>query len=146
MASRPTTPNIPTLGDYATPVPLTEQPMTNSRAYIIETPIPQTAVPRFVDSAPPQPPKESTRVSVLTAVSMLIGILLGLAAIMGGLGKAFYVEKDSYTQDKIKALNDLNTITSSLSEVSSSMRRLEAAVNALSAEVKEMRETPQRKR
>jgi uncharacterized protein involved in exopolysaccharide biosynthesis len=146
MATRTTT-NIPTLpeGGYATPVPLTEQPMTGSRAYFIETPIPQA---RFVE--PPVPPVREApppqKFQYLTAVSVILGICLGLAAILGGLGRAFYVEKDAYTEDKIKVINDLNTVNTSLTKINSKLDELEAIINSLETRIKETRDAPQRRR
>jgi len=144
---KPTVQNIPIVDlPYGTPVPLTEQPLTGSRAFLIETPIPQTA--RFVAADAPAPPREpaAPRLHYLTLLSILVGICLGVSAIVGGLGKAFYVEKDAYTQDKIESINRLNSMTSSMAEVSSSLKRLEAAVSSLSAEVKTLREAPARRR
>lgn len=80
---------------------------------------------------PPRPPSEWSR-SASTGIAMVLGIVLSTAAVVGGLGRAFYVERPEYTQKVLQDTRREGEVQKTLEQMSATLARQEAALAKMS--------------
>jgi hypothetical protein len=97
------------------------------------TPIEPMASPPPV----PQPEKKSPSIGFITALSVILGIILTAGAIIGGLGRAFFVSRDEYSKQEM-------VYTSEKSDLQRTLTKLEGAVSVQSITLEKQDGTLQR--
>jgi hypothetical protein len=80
---------------------------------------------------PPRPPSEWSK-SVTTGIAMVLGIILSTAAVVGGLGRAFYVERPEYTQKVLQDTRREGEVQKTLDQMSATLARQETALAKMS--------------
>jgi hypothetical protein len=77
---------------------------------------------------------------VIVVVSTIVGIVVGVGGILGGLGKAFYVEREEYTAKIIRDAVELSATRNNLKQVEESLARQEALIAKMTADLQAARE------
>ncbi len=79
--------------------------------------------------------------SFLAAISIIIGIVLGVGAIVGTVGKAFYVERSEYNLATVRSAEDRTMVGESLKQVRETLSRQEAVLRKLTEDTGGIRES-----
>lgn len=95
-----------------------------------------------IESMPSQQPaapveKKLFSTGFIAALSVILGIILTASAIIGGLGRAFFVTRDEYTKQE-------TVYTNEKSELQRSLTRLEGAVSVQSTTLEKQDQTLQK--
>lgn len=85
----------------------------------------------------PQPEKKSPSIGFITALSVILGIILTASAIIGGLGRAFFVTRDEYAKQEM-------VYTSEKTDLQKTLTKLESAVSVQSMTLEKQDVTLQR--
>lgn len=80
----------------------------------------------------PQRPQSEWSRSASTGIAMVLGIVLSTAAVVGGLGRAFYVERPEYTQKVLQDTRREGEVQKTLEQMSATLARQEAALAKMS--------------
>lgn len=73
--------------------------------------------------------------SILVIVSVVVGIILGTGTIFGGVGKAFYVEREEYNARNLQDARDKVDVQKTIERVSDTLKRQEQALDKLSTTI-----------
>jgi len=76
---------------------------------------------------PPRHPSEWSK-SAVVGIAMVLGIILSTAAVVGGLGRAFYVERPEYTEKVLQDTKREGEVQKTLDQVSATLTRQETAL------------------
>ena len=95
-----------------------------------------------IDPMPSLQPSESTvkkfgSIGFIAALSIILGIILASSAIIGGLGKAFFVDRDEYNKKE-------TAYTMDKADLQRSLTRLEGAVSVQSITLEKQDQSLQR--
>lgn len=77
--------------------------------------------------------------SFLIVLSTILGIILTTGAVLGVVGKAFYVEREEYTQKNIQNTQDRVVFTEGLKSITSRLDRLDATIDRLAVVVQDLK-------
>jgi hypothetical protein len=69
--------------------------------------------------------------SFLAAISIIIGIVVGLSALIGSVGKAFYVERSEYNLTVVRTAEDRTMVGENLKQMREALARQEASLRKL---------------
>jgi hypothetical protein len=83
-----------------------------------------------------KPPTASPSKTFIAALAAILGVLISSGTIIGVLGKAFYVQRDEYTQ---KTLRDAETVT----VIQQTLARMENAIGRQGASIDKLADTIQ---
>lgn len=101
--------------------------------------------PTRADGTPIMAPEETTgsmqipptsghspSMTFIVAISIIIGLVIGLGSIVGALGGAFFVKRDEYTKELMRGTEETTTLRNTLNRVDYTLTRQEAAFGKLS--------------
>lgn len=87
----------------------------------------------------PAPPNRS----LVAVLSALIGLIIGAATIVGGLGSAYFVGRAEYTQQRFADTQDKAIVSRVLEKLDSTMLRQETEMGKMSTAVEKLTESLQ---
>jgi hypothetical protein len=73
--------------------------------------------------------------SFLIVVSTVLGIVIGIGMIVGGLGKAFFVERDEWNKQTLAGAEDKAVVNETLKRIDLATSHQEAALDRLTSTV-----------
>lgn len=74
----------------------------------------------------------SPSMTFIVAISIILGLVIGLGSIVGALGGAFFVKRDEYTQKNLREAEETTTLRNTLNRVEYALSRQETAFGKLS--------------
>lgn len=77
--------------------------------------------------------------TALAAISVVLGIVVGVGSIVGVVGKAFYVERSEYNALLVRMAEDKTRIDETFKRIDSSLARQEACLQKLTDSVDALR-------
>ena len=86
-----------------------------------------------------KPPTSSPSKTFIAAIAAILGVLISSGTIIGVLGKAFYVQRDEYTQKTLRDAEAVTVIQQSLARMESSINRQGVSVDKLAEDVQTIR-------
>lgn len=94
-------------------------------------------------SVPQQPERVASigSSSFLAAISIIIGIVLGVGAILSTVGKAFYVERAEYNLATVRSAEDRTMVGENLKQVRDTLSRQESMIRQLTEDTGGIRES-----
>jgi hypothetical protein len=81
--------------------------------------------------SPSQSEKKWPSTGFIVSLSVILGIIIAGSAIIGGLGKAFFVSRDEYTRQELVYTDDKSTIRQTLSRFETVMEKQGQALDHL---------------
>lgn len=84
------------------------------------------------NTAPPGERKISPSMTFIVAVSIILGLVIGLGSIIGALGGAFFVRRDEYTAKNLREAEETTTMRNTLNRVEYALSHQETAFDKLS--------------
>jgi hypothetical protein len=81
--------------------------------------------------SPSQPEKRWPSTGFIVSLSVILGIILAASAIIGGLGKAFFVSRDEYNKQELVYTDDKSTIRQTLSRFETVLEKQGQALDRL---------------
>jgi uncharacterized protein HemX len=106
-------------------------------SFMIREYTPIEPMPTQPPSPPPPAEKKFGSTGFIAALSVILGIILTSAVLIGGLGKAFFVTRDEYTKQETANSNQN-------SDLQRSLAKLEGAVSVQSTTLEKQDGTLQR--
>jgi hypothetical protein len=89
-----------------------------------------TPPPVEVNSREPTGPR-----SFLIVLSTVIGIVIGIGVIVGGLGKAFFVEREEWNRQTLAGAEDKVTVNETLKRIDKALTRQEEVLDKLTGAI-----------
>ncbi len=84
--------------------------------------------------------------TAIAAVSVVLGIVIGVGTIVGVVGKAFYVERGEYNVLMVRMAEDKARVDETFKRIDNSLARLETSMQKLADAVETLREERDRRR
>lgn len=101
--------------------------------------MPEGVTPTPAQYPTPAPATGSrTFTTLVSVISALVGIVIGMSVVFGGLGKAFYVERIEYTNKNEQDARDKTSINESLKGISSRFDRQETGLDRVTNSIDRM--------
>jgi len=103
-------------------------------------PTPVEPMPELSQSAfQTKPPTSSPSKTFIAAIAAILGVLISSGTIIGVLGKAFYVQRDEYTQKTLRDAEAVTVIQQTLARMESALGRQGASVDKLAEDMQTIR-------
>lgn len=93
-----------------------------------------------------EPPQQARPRSLLIVLSTVLGVVIGLAIVVGGLGRAFYVERTEYTNKLLLDAQDKIGVQKTLERLDVALNRLDSTSQKLADSVQELRTATAKRR
>ena len=115
-------------------------------------------IPTRADGTPIVTPEEATgsmnmpsrehspSMTFIVAISIILGLVIGLGSIIGALGGAFFVRRDEYTTKNLREVEEMTTVRNALNRVEYTLAHQESAFDKLSDAVQGIKVDMSRRR
>jgi hypothetical protein len=90
--------------------------------------IPELSQPTFIQVKPPSVPSKA----FIAAIAAILGVILSAGTLIGILGKAFYVQRDEYTQKNLRDSETTTIMQQTLTRLGNTLDRQAAAFDRMS--------------
>ena len=94
-------------------------------------PMPELSQPSYQTKPPTTTPSKT----FIAAIAAILGVLISSGTIIGVLGKAFYVQRDEYTQKTLRDAEATTVIQQTLARMESAQTRQGVSVDKLAEDL-----------